>query len=63
MTHISTKSGEHTFCFALSMFFMHNSWHLEPKNPMICIFAVILINLLPSDHAVDKMSLGHANEN
>ena len=29
----------------------------------ICIFAVILICLLPSDHAVDKMSVGHANEN
>ena len=33
------------------------------KNHMICIFAVILIRLLPLDHAVDKMSVGHANEN
>ena len=30
---------------------------------MICIFAVILIWLLPSYHVVDKMSVGHANEN
>ena len=30
---------------------------------MICIFAEILICLLPSDHAVDKMSVGHANTN
>ena len=37
--------------------------HLEQKNHMICIFAVILICLLPSDQAVDKMSVGHANEN
>ena len=33
------------------------------KNHMICIFAVILICMLPLDHAVDKMSVGHANEN
>ena len=26
-------------------------------------FAVILICMLPSDHAVDKMAVGHANEN
>ena len=29
---------------------------------MVCILAVILIFLLPSDHAVDKMSVSHANE-
>ena len=29
---------------------------------MICIFAVIQIFLLPSDHAVDQMSVSHANE-
>ena len=33
------------------------------KNHMICFFSVILICLLPSDLAVDKMSVGHANEN
>ena len=43
--------------------FMHNSCHLEQKNHMICIFAVILICMLPSDHAVNKMPVGHANEN
>ena len=42
---------------------MHNYCHLEQKNQMICIFAVILICLLPSDHAVDKMSVGHTNKN
>ena len=30
---------------------------------MICIFAVILIFLLPSDNVVEKMSVSHANEN
>ena len=44
-------------------FFIHNSCHLEQKNPMICNFADIRIYLLPSDHAVDKMSVGHVNEN
>ena len=29
---------------------------------MTCIFAVILICLLPLDHVVDKMPVGHANE-
>ena len=38
-------------------------WGRVGENHMICIFAVILICLLPSDHAVDKMSVGHANEN
>ena len=33
------------------------------KHHMMCICAVILICLLPSDHAVDKMSVSHANEN
>ena len=42
---------------------MHNSCHLEQKNQIIWIFAVILICLLPSDHAVDKISVGHTNEN
>ena len=32
------------------------------KNCMVCIFAVILIFLLPSNHVVDKMSVSHANE-
>ena len=45
------------------MFFMHDSCNLEQKNHMIFIFAVILIFLLPSDHAVDKMSVGQTNEN
>ena len=30
---------------------------------MLCIFAVILIFMLPSYHVVKKMSVGHANEN
>ena len=55
---------EHKFCFALSVcFYMQNYGHLEQKNQMICIFAVILICLLPSDHVIDKMSVGHTNEN
>ena len=29
---------------------------------MVCFLAVILIFLLPLDHAVEKMSLSHANE-
>ena len=37
--------------------------HSEQKNYMIYIFAVIVIFLLPSDNAVDKMSVGHTNEN
>ena len=56
------SQAQHKFGFAL-YFFMHKSSHLEQKNRMICIFAVILICLLPSDHALDKMSVNHANEN
>ena len=46
-------------CFFYAHFFPFEA----KKNHMICIFAVILIFLLPLDHAVDKMSVGHANEN
>ena len=42
---------------------MHESFHLERKNHMICIFAFILIFMLPSDHVVEKMSVSPANEN
>ena len=44
---------EHTFCFAVSVcFFMHKSVHLKGKFLIVCIYAVILIFLLPSDHVV-----------
>ena len=49
------------FC-AISVFFMHQSVHLERENCMVCIFAGVLICLLPSDHVVNKMSVSHANE-
>ena len=29
---------------------------------LVCIYAVILIFLLPSDHSVNKMSVSHANK-
>ena len=32
---------------------MHNSWHWEPKNHMMCIFSVTLICLLPSLLPID----------
>ena len=34
----------------------------EKKLHGMFFFAVILIFLLPSDHAVDKISVSHANE-
>ena len=43
--------------------FMHKYFHLERKSHMICIFAVILIFLLASDHVVEKTSVSHTNEN
>ena len=52
---------EHTFCFALSVCFCAQICWFEEKNFMVCIFAVIYIFLLPSDHVVDKMSVSHAN--
>jgi hypothetical protein len=63
MAHISTKSvGTYiplgcvlSFCYKQTLLF-------EEKNPMMCIFAVILTFLLPSDHVVEKMSVSHANE-
>ena len=54
---------EHTFCFALSVFFYAQFLLFGAKNHMICIFAAIMICVLLSDHAVDKMSVGRANEN
>ena len=40
---------------------MHKSLHMDRKNHMKCIFAVILIFLWPSDHMVDQMSVSRAN--
>ena len=51
------------FVLPYQCIFMHKSFHLERNNHTICIFAVILIFLLPSDHVVEKMSVSHANEN
>ena len=54
---------EFFFVLTYERIFMHKSFHLERKNHMICIFAVILIFLLPSYRVVEKMSVSHANEN
>ena len=54
---------EHIFCFALSVYFYAQIFPFGEKNPMICIFAVTVIFLLPSDHVVEKMSVSHANKN
>ena len=54
---------EHIFGFALSAYFSAHIFPFGVKNHLICIFAVILIFLLPSDHVVEKMSVSHANEN
>ena len=54
---------EHIFDFALSVYFLCTNLSIWREKHNICIFAVILIFLLPSDHVVEKMSVSHANEN
>ena len=62
-THISTKSVcTNILLCVISVCFLHKSLHLERKKCMRCIFAVILMFLLPSDHAENKISVNHANE-
>ena len=58
----STKKG---ITESVSVFFLCTNlffYFQERKIHMICIFAVILIFLLPFDHAEDKMCVGQANE-
>ena len=45
---------EHIFGFDLSLYFYAQIFPFGEKNHMICIFEVILIFLLPSDHVVKK---------
>ena len=54
---------EHIFGFALSVYLCAQIFPFGEKNYTTCIFAVILIFLLPADHVVKKMSVSHANEN
>ena len=54
---------EKLFGFAISVYFYAQIFPFEEKNHMLCIFAVIQIFLLPSDHVVEKMFVSQANEN
>ena len=65
MAHIFTKSGWTyiLLCFIHVFFYtLFLQFEVRKKIRMICIFAVILICLSPSDHAVDEMSVGRANK-
>ena len=53
---------EQIFCFALSVCFYAPTCPSGEKNCMVCMFAVTLIFLLPSDHVVGKVSVSHGNE-
>ena len=54
---------EQMFCFASEVcFFMHKYVHLERKNCMVCIFAVILIFLFAFRSCGSKMSVSHKNK-
>ena len=54
---------EHTLCSAISVFFLCTILAIWSEKSHDMYFAVILICMLPSDHAVDKMSVSHTNKN
>ena len=49
-----TKFLTYILLCLISVYFMHKYLHIDRKNHMICIFAVIQVFMLPSDHTVSR---------